>query len=147
MTAQTIIMTVKTDHNSGELAYFFGEHPNMRSSMDGIHSGQLAAHDLLEHVNGLDSIGSIDDELEALSGVWYVRGQSGRINNYYSAEENIASDVTNLARYYMNGVNFKTPVPKTRACDKYVFDDTIDCILDFAKESVHHELEADYCKD
>ena len=58
--------------------------------------GFLIAHDLLEHVNGIEAIGSVDDELEAMGGCWFVRGKSGQMrrDNYgsmYSPEETIAS--------------------------------------------------------
>lgn len=42
-------------------------------------SGKLVAHDLLEHPN-IAIIGSIGDELEALGGVLYMRGQFGDIS-------------------------------------------------------------------
>jgi len=41
--------------------------------------GELIAHDILEHQNGLSAIGSVDDELEALGGLYFVRGWSGQL--------------------------------------------------------------------
>lgn len=40
---------------------------------DGSTSGMLIAHDILEHVNGPEAIGSIEDELEALGAVAFTR--------------------------------------------------------------------------
>jgi hypothetical protein len=39
--------------------------------------GYTVAHDTVEHINGLDRIGEIEDELEAFGAVWYIRGQFG----------------------------------------------------------------------
>lgn len=62
--------------------------------------GTLLAHDLLEHQNGVNNIGPIWDELEALGGLWFVRGRWGDLMtdqmSYYSPAHNIASDIANM---------------------------------------------------
>ncbi len=40
-------------------------------------NGELTAHDLLEHQNGLAAMGTVWDELEAIGGIWQVRGRHG----------------------------------------------------------------------
>lgn len=39
--------------------------------------GRLLAHDLVEHQNGPEAIGRVDDELEAIGAIWQVRGRHG----------------------------------------------------------------------
>lgn len=41
--------------------------------------GRMIAHDVLEHVNGVQKIGACADELEAMGAVWYIRGQHGQL--------------------------------------------------------------------
>jgi len=61
------------------------------------------AHDLIEHPNGRENICTVEDEFEALRAVWYTRGQFADLSrngagSMYSPEENIASDITRMAR-------------------------------------------------
>lgn len=62
--------------------------------------GRLVAHDILEHQNGAKEIGSVWDELEALGGAWFVRGQNGdMVRNgptYHRPEVHIASDIERM---------------------------------------------------
>lgn len=83
--------------------------------------GLLIAHDLIEHVNGPQRIGGIDDELEALGAIWYVRGQHGELNrngsgSAYSITQNIASDVVRMFRDHIEGGQYVDYAPpRTRA--------------------------------
>lgn len=52
----------------------------MKSFLDPATDGGILAHDLLEHQNGVEAIGTVHDELMALGAYWYVRGQHGQIN-------------------------------------------------------------------
>lgn len=104
---------------------------NLGLIVDGLHvmqdafmaafEGRLIAHDLLEHVNGIDKIGSIDDELEALGATWFVRGQFNDLSKTYSmynAIQHIAAEVTKLGTLYvLNKIPFRTSIPKTRSGD------------------------------
>lgn len=62
--------------------------------------GGLVAHDLLEHQNGAEHIGYVWDELEALGGIWHVRGRHGNLmqkhGSMYSVAENVASELTRM---------------------------------------------------
>lgn len=60
--------------------------------------GSLIAHDLLEHQNGPKNMGPVWDELEALGGVWYCRGQWGDLGtrSVWSPAHNVASDVERM---------------------------------------------------
>lgn len=141
---KTYILTAKTDRETGELGYMIEGTPVIQYPMVAA-EGLLVAHDLLEHVNGVEKIGSLDDELEALAGVWYVRGQWGdirrdRFARSVTPHDDIAADVLNMALIYNNGVDFRTPVPSTRSSQ---WDDDITAIIDKAKEDLHGELDAD----
>ena len=100
--------------------------------------GALIAHDLIEHVNGLSHIGSIDDELEALGAIWYTRGQWGDLNrdgrgSMYSPEENIASDVVRMFRDHVDGGQHVSYAPfRTHAVNA---DSALECILEYADKS------------
>ena len=138
------ILIAKEDRETGEIGYMIEGTPIISYPMVATES-LLISHDLLEHVNGVESIGSIDDELEALAGVWFTRGQYEDLNrdgrgSMYSAAENVASDVLNMARIYNNGVNFKTKIPNTKPCDQ---DDSFLEIIEIAKEQVNDELDSD----
>jgi hypothetical protein len=73
--------------------------------------GRLLAHDLLEHVNGGDSIGSIDDELEALGAAWYVRGQHGGLDRGHTLDpyDGLVNDLTGLLEEVDAGKDGPTP--------------------------------------
>lgn len=75
--------------------------PQCEGMMADRDSGMLIAHDLLEHVNGVENIGQIDDELQALGAIWYVRGRHGDLlsgNNFHTPAVNVASDLTRMFR-------------------------------------------------
>lgn len=143
---KTVKLKCVTDGETGELGLVI-EGTKIISYPMAANEGLLIAHDLIEHINGPENIGSIDDELEALAGIWYVRGNSGqlrmdRVGSRYSPEENLASDVVNMARIYVEGeVDFKTPVPE---CGEGDYDETIDCIIEFACKGLESELDEHY---
>lgn len=65
---QTVRLKVKTVRfTTGLLA------EGMRDWLDPAISGDLVAHDALEHCNGYKAIGSVHDELQALGAVAFVR--------------------------------------------------------------------------
>ena len=115
-------------------------------NMDAALSGDLIAHDLIEHVNGSGRIGMIDDEMEAMGALYAARGQYGWLrhdeNGFNSVDTNIASDFSRMAidivchgeDYYANRYN-------TRAHD---FDCSfmsiqMEALEQYRKEVRHHE--------
>lgn len=80
-----------------------GDH--VESAMD----ARVFAHDLVEHVNGVCEIGSIDDELEALGALWLIRGGSGANE---VTDEGLRHDVEHLWSFFKEGVDFRTPIPQ-----------------------------------
>lgn len=74
------------------------------------------AHDIVEHVNGVSNIGSIEDELQALAGIWLTRGQFDDMmrpnESIYHPSYHIASEMLNL--YLAWGVIDFRPLKYTR---------------------------------
>lgn len=100
--------------------------------------GTLTAHDVLEHQNGIAAMGSVWDELEAVGGVWQVRGRHGdfatRRPSYHSPAVNTAADVT---RMFMEWEGWNGPHSmRTRAHD---YDDDFREILEIARHDIPRE--------
>ena len=144
------ILEVIRDGDTGELGLLVVGTPRIAYPMAAT-EGLLVAHDLLEHQQGVSKIGSLDDELIALGGVWYIRGQHGDIRrdgrgSMYSPEQNIAADVVNMARIYVEGgIDFRSAVPRTRT---HGHDDSFRLIIEEAKKEFRTEMEdsGDYDK-
>lgn len=93
------------DPNTGEYGFTFGlqlDYPTVAT--DGI----LVAHDIVEHVNGLDNIGTIADELQALSGVWLTRASNGDlrrdgIGSMVAPDDSVWADVLNMGGMVHSG--------------------------------------------
>lgn len=134
-----VTIIVRKDWNTGELGFLVKGMQVFNGAFSSV-QGDLIAHDLLEHQNGISRIGSIDDELEALGGLWYVRGQFGviRPGSYHSAEHNISADLINLGQYYCGGVEMRTPVPVTRRTDE---TDVFEYISDEGARMLRDEME------
>ncbi len=107
--------------------------------------GLLIAHDLLEHQQGVSKIGTIGDELIACGGIWYVRGQHGEIRrdgmgSMYGPEENLAGDVSNMGRMYVQGCMLHSKVPERKpACEA---DEGIREILRYSAKGMIDEFRA-----
>ena len=90
-------------------------------------SGLLVAHDLLEHQNGLRGIGSVGDELEALGGIWHVRGQWGELQrdgySIHTPEQALGRDIMNLAMVHNRGIPMRVEIKNTHGHD---WDDAFD---------------------
>lgn len=64
-------------------------------------SGILIAHDIIEHQNGPHNIGTMNDEFQALGGIWFVRGELSQWDDHrFSSEARLANELTSLAIYY-----------------------------------------------
>jgi len=74
------------------------------------------AHDLVEHVNGLEAIGTIGDELMALGAMWKCRGQWGDMqrteySSNLTAQQYIAGELPELYYQYRLGTPFGMKIP------------------------------------
>ena len=116
-----LTLTVKEDQETGVIGLMLNDVPFFSYPMVAT-SGALIAHDILEHQNGLKKIGSVGDELEALGGIWFVRGQHGElhrnIRSIHTPQDDLASDVANLYEIWSNGVPLRVEVKETRATDQ-----------------------------
>lgn len=141
---KTVILEAFRDESTGELGLGLLHMPRDQNT-NAANDGVLIAHDIIEHVNGPERIGSIDDELEALGAVWYVRGQYGElrrdgIGSRYSVEENIASDVVRMFRDHISGQDVSYEPLRTRPV---THDYDLRCILDYADASYLSEFSED----
>jgi hypothetical protein len=107
--------------------------------------GLLIAHDIVEHQNGLEAIGPIWDELQALGGIWHARGRWGDMmqeRNIHSCETNVASDITRMARdlAFADWRDQMGPDICTRA---HLYDDNFQSILDIARQDIPGELDGE----
>lgn len=134
----------REDLSTGELGYMLDGVPLIDYPMVAADSYQIA-HDLLEHVNGLSEIGSIDDELEALGGVWFVRGQHGQLRrdglgSAHTNQVHLVSDLVNLGVIFNNGVDFRSDVPDLVDCE---YLEEFEHIIEKAIEDIELELDED----
>lgn len=62
------------------------------------------AHDIVEHINGIDSIGTIEDELEALGAFWETRCKYQDVRRDMQVrddpQETLANDLYNVIIYW-----------------------------------------------
>lgn len=114
MTIIKYSMTAIECDETGETGFKLDGIPAIQGAFMVTTDSILIAHDILEHQNGLNKIGSIDDELEALGGMWFIRGENGmiRANSYHSNAVHLESDLINLGRIFIEqGVEFRTEIP------------------------------------
>lgn len=138
---RTVTLNAVTDQETGELGLMVKGTPVINYPMAAT-EGLLIAHDLLEHVRGVKAIGSVGDELLALGGVWFVRGEYGTIRqnsmSRYTPHQNIAADIVNLGRIYFSGIPYRVPVPRTLS---HSLDSDFEEILREAKKDLIVEVE------
>lgn len=140
---KTVILEAFRDESTGELGLGVVGMPRDQNT-NAANDGVLIAHDLIEHVNGPEKIGSIDDELEALGAIWYVRGQYGElrrdgVGSRYTVEENIASDVVRMFRDHISGNQHVSYAPlRTRPV---THDYDLRCILEYADSNWPDEFD------
>ena len=75
-------------------------------------TGELMAHDLIEHINGVESIGGIADELEAFGVSWAVLGSyAGELTT-----ADLGNEIYEIFRYF-EGLDNHFPIPRTLKCE------------------------------
>lgn len=92
-----------------------GTQIGINSTVNTATSGELIAHDILEHQNGVEAIGSLDDELEAFGALWFNRGSTGQLRenmSFIPCDEALAIEVSEMGMKYLYR-GFETPIPKT----------------------------------
>lgn len=139
-----IILVAREDDELGGVGLGFKAVP-ASAGLNPAADGLLLAHDLVEHVNGVHEIGTIDDELEALGGIWYTRGQWGEMRrdgsgSMYTPEQNIAADASRMFRDFFYGAAANLTPLRTRATDH---DDSFAEILACVAQEALGELDSD----
>lgn len=118
-------LTMKEDLATGELGLILDGIRMLNTPMVSL-SGMGIAHDIMEHQNGTRAIGSVGDEVEALGGMWFVRGEQNDTrmeeNGIYRRTDmvdTVAGDLAHLCSIFMRGVPLRVAVPATRKhhCD------------------------------
>lgn len=137
----TITLVSFRDESSGQIGLGIESMPRDETT-NAATDGALLAHDLIEHVNGPEYIGTISDEFEALGALWYTRGQHGQIfrdgsGSRYSPEQNIGFDVVRMFRDHVYGAHVND-AKRTRPCDA---DAAFVDVLTFAASSYLSEFD------
>lgn len=136
-----VILKSFADRNTGEIGLGI-KGMSRNDDTNAATEGLLIAHDLIEHVNGPSKIGTIDDELEALGAIWYVRGQHGQLSrdgrgSMYTIAQNIAGDITRMFHNYICGSHVF--LEKLRTC-AVLHDDDLQDTLQAADKSYRGEF-------
>lgn len=106
--------------------------------------GLTLAHDLLEHQNGAAHIGTVWDELEALGGIWQVRGRTGdmlsKSGGMYSPAYHVGSDI---ARMWQEWIDEGDPPHKHRVkrTRPHLYDDDFAEIIEQARHDILNEAD------
>ena len=140
---KTLVLEAFQDPEHGEIGLRVqGAPEGANAALDGL----TIAHDIVEHVNGIKEIGSIDDELEALGAIWFARGQFADLRrngtgSAHTPHQNIASDIVGMFRdhYYGAYVNLK-PL-QTQRLEEY--DDDLERIIAEALKTTRAEIDDD----
>lgn len=124
-----------SDEYDNELGFMIKGTPSFEGFMAD-RTGETIPHDILEHQNGLKNMGPVWDELEALGGIWQVRGRHGDLmnNSYHSPIDNLAADVTRMYREW-DGFNG----PHSMATRPHLYDDDFMEIIAKAKSDIVKE--------
>ena len=111
------------------------------AELDVATSGEMLAHDIIEHVNGKDEIGSIEDELQALGALWALRARHGELRRgevmWVTPEEAIGHDLSAMATEVYFGAYIPPKIPRTYA---HYFDESFEIILAEGQELFEREL-------
>lgn len=121
----------------------FYEEPDDGDSTSVDRTGLVVAHDLLEHQNGPKRIGEVWDELEALGGIWYVRGQWGNMmtegRNWHPPAYHIASDVERMWQHWDMGGRWNGPGDGRVGTRPHDYDEDFSEIISSARELIRAE--------
>jgi hypothetical protein len=111
-------------------------------------SGTLLAHDLLEHQNGFGRIGCPEDELEAMGGLWQVRGRWGdmvdedwRVWSIWSPVQTLGWELVTIARHTAEGENVHwSPRLGRYHTRRHDYDEDFMEAIDFARPKIREEV-------
>ena len=141
---ETYRLVVREDEYIGEIGWCVEQLVEMFDQPSVALRPNLIAHDIIEHVNGIDQIGGIGEELQAMGGLWNTRGQWGVLDrdsySPYSAEQSVGYEICELGRRFLCGEELGCYVPDV---DTSEWDYVLKDIWYFAKKALRSELEHD----
>lgn len=106
-----------------------------------VNDGYGIAHDILDHQNGFKAIGSIADEIEAMGGMWFARGQWGEVRrtSYDNPHQALANDLSYLADIHLDrNVPIRASIANTRETS---WDHDFDLIIEDGVKICRREFE------
>ena len=146
---KTYKIIVREDMQTGDSGWVVAELTEMEEQPSVAYGGPLIAHDIIEHVNGIESIGGIGEELQAMGGVWNTRGQFGDIsrNNmiYVDPRHAMANSYVELGRRFIdNGEEIGCEIPELV---KSKFVKEFQEIWDLTKDKIIGHCDTDEMED
>lgn len=146
------INVIKDENFTGEVGLVLADIPYDPDQFMITHEGLLIAHDILEHVDGLENIGTVADETQAFGGVYFVRGFNGYIRNGvsgFSIEEALSRDIVGFYEQEPADLSDISEIPDEIqkladvANDYEYVDEIFDSIAEFANRSAKYFNEDD----
>tara|TARA_B100000749_G_scaffold249593_1_gene214208 strand:+ start:4353 stop:5009 length:657 start_codon:yes stop_codon:yes gene_type:complete len=86
---------IEENEVSGQVGFILTALSRFENPIVDFGSGEMIAHDIVEHVNGVDAIGTLEDELTALGAMFAVR-----VENKYLSEEKFAGMYYELFEHF-----------------------------------------------
>lgn len=138
---QEYTLVTREDDATGEIGWCLEKLAHIHDMPSVAIDPYLIAHDIIEHVNGIEEIGGIGEELQAMGGIWNTRGQHCDINrnNTFNNDPVVAvsSDITELGRRFLSGEDMGCFVPEYVDCG---YEDDIDMIWEKSKDEIIDEM-------
>ena len=76
----TLPILIHENEDYGQTGFILRQFATMDNPLVDFGSGEMLAHDIVEHINGLDAVGTIHDELVALGAMFAVRVETGAMS-------------------------------------------------------------------
>lgn len=107
-------------------------------------TGAMIAHDIVEHQNGLDRIGDVGDEIEALGASWHIRGRHGLFDSkYHTPEYVMAAGLSQTAcDLYDEGQHWFPRLGRYKTAEHYC-DEDFEAILEEARPILTRDLHSE----
>ena len=141
-------LIVREDENIGEMGWVVEELMEMDEQPSVALEGYLIAHDLIEHVNGIEEIGGIGEELQAMGGCWRTRADWGDIRRdnpqRVSSEEILGRDFSNMLERFLVGEEMGQETPELVESG---YEDNFNEIWRFTLENIKWMDEDDYTEE
>ena len=129
-----IILKAQYDHDIGDIGI-------SAEGMGGFtaFNPTLLTHDIIEHVNGFEALGTVTDEFQALGAVFLTRVET----DYRVTHEGLKNDLISIAVDSLNA-EFGPMIPDQGETDE---DEEFQSIIQNFLEDIEHELDEDQYND